>query len=128
MYLHAGGNVLVRKKDIIGIFDIDNMNTEETMKNFLRKAEKKGETCIAGDGLPKSFILVPGYGAQGGKGKDLVHFFNEDGLGAIVNSSRGIIAAYKQDAYAQYGAENYADASRAAVIDMQKDIVDALAK
>ena len=44
--------------------------------------------------MPKSFILVPGYGAQGGKGKDLVHFFNEDGLGAIVNSSRGIIAAY----------------------------------
>ena len=41
--------------------------------------------------MPKSFILVPGYGAQGGQGKDLVHFFNEDGLGAIVNSSRGII-------------------------------------
>ena len=39
--------------------------------------------------MPKAFILVPGYGAQGGKGKDLVHFFNEDGLGAIVNSSRG---------------------------------------
>ena len=46
--------------------------------------------------MPKAFILVPGYGAQGGKGADLVHFFNEDGLGAIVNSSRGIIAAYKQ--------------------------------
>ena len=46
--------------------------------------------------MPKSYILVPGYGAQGGKGADLVHFFNEDGLGAIVNSSRGIIAAYKQ--------------------------------
>ena len=44
--------------------------------------------------MPKAYILVPGYGAQGGKGKDLVHFFNEDGLGAIVNSSRGIIAAY----------------------------------
>ena len=43
--------------------------------------------------MPKSYILVPGYGAQGGKGKDLVHFFNEEGLGAIVNSSRGIIAA-----------------------------------
>ena len=38
--------------------------------------------------MPKSFILVPGYGAQGGKGADLVHFFNEDGLGAIVNSSQ----------------------------------------
>lgn len=37
--------------------------------------------------MPKSYILVPGYGAQGGKGADLVHFFNEDGLGAIVNSS-----------------------------------------
>ena len=47
--------------------------------------------------MPKAYILVPGYGAQGGKGKDLVHFFNEDGLGAIVNSSRGIICAYKQD-------------------------------
>ena len=47
--------------------------------------------------MPKSFILVPGYGAQGGKASDLVHYFNEDGLGAIVNSSRGIIAAYKQE-------------------------------
>lgn len=72
--------------------------------------------------MPKSYILVPGYGAQGGKGKDLKHFFNEDGLGAIINSSRGIIAAYQQEAYAKYGAENYADASRAAVLDMKEDI------
>ncbi len=72
--------------------------------------------------MPKSYILVPGYGAQGGKGKDLKHFFNEDGLGAIVNSSRGIIAAYQQEAYAKYGPENYADASRAAVLDMKEDI------
>ena len=76
--------------------------------------------------MPKSFILVPGYGAQGGKGKDLVHYFNEDGLGAIVNSSRGIIAAYKQEQYAAYGAENFADASRAAVEDMIADIKGAL--
>ena len=76
--------------------------------------------------MPKSFILVPGYGAQGGKGKDLVHFFNEDGLGAIVNSSRGIIAAYKQEAYAKFGAENFGDASRAAVEAMIADIQGAL--
>lgn len=76
--------------------------------------------------MPKSMILVPGYGAQGGKGKDLVHFFNEDGLGAIVNSSRGIIAAYKQEAYAKYGAEHFAEASRAAVEDMIADIRGAL--
>ena len=76
--------------------------------------------------MPKTFILVPGYGAQGGKGADLVHFFNEDGLGAIVNSSRGIIAAYKQEKYKEFGAENYADASRAAVKDMIVDISGAL--
>ena len=76
--------------------------------------------------MPKAFILVPGYGAQGGKGKDLVHFFNEDGLGAIVNSSRGIIAAYKQEAYAKFGAENFGDASRAAVEAMIADIQGAL--
>ena len=72
--------------------------------------------------MPKTFILVPGYGAQGGQGKDLVHFFNADGLGAIVNSSRGIICAYKQEKYGKYGAAGYADASRAAVIDMIEDI------
>lgn len=76
--------------------------------------------------MPKSYILVPGYGAQGGQGKDLVHFFNEDGLGAIVNSSRGIIAAYKQEAYAKFGAENFGDASRAAVEVMVADISNAL--
>ena len=77
--------------------------------------------------MPKSYILVPGYGVQGGKGADLVHFFNEDGLGAIVNSSRGIIAAYQQEKYAHFGAENFADASRAAVLDMKEDIEQALA-
>lgn len=76
--------------------------------------------------MPKAYILVPGYGAQGGRGKDLVHFFNEDGLGAIVNSSRGIIAAYKQEKYAKFGEENFADASRAAAEDMIADITGAL--
>lgn len=76
--------------------------------------------------MPKSYILVPGYGAQGGKAADLVHYFNEDGLGAIVNSSRGIIAAFKQEKYAQFGEEGYADASRQAVLDMITDIQSAL--
>ena len=76
--------------------------------------------------MPKSYILVPGYGAQGGKGKDLVHFFNEDGLGAVVNSSRGIIAAYKQEQYAEFGEANFADASRKAVETMVADIDGAL--
>ena len=78
--------------------------------------------------MPKSYILVPGYGAQGGKGKDLVHFFNEDGLGSIVNSSRGIIAAWKQEKYAGFGPEAYADAARQAVLDMKEDISEAIGK
>ena len=76
--------------------------------------------------MPKAYILVPGYGAQGATAVDLLPNFDENGLGAIVNSSRGIIAAYKQEQYASYGAEHFADASRAAVIAMQKDIASAL--
>lgn len=111
------------------------------------KVAQWGETCMGDDysyvgavvgatypemgktlrkNMPKAYILVPGYGAQGGQGKDLVHFFNEDGLGAIVNSSRGIIAAYKQEKYAKFGEENFADASRAAAEDMIADITGAL--
>lgn len=78
--------------------------------------------------MPKTYILVPGYGAQGGKAEDLVHYFNKDGLGAIVNSSRGIIAAYKAKNYEKFGPSAYADASRQAVIDMREDINGALAK
>lgn len=76
--------------------------------------------------MPKAYILVPGYGAQGGKGADLVHFFNEDGLGAIVNSSRGIIAAWQQEKYAKFGAAHFGEASRAAVLEMKEDIAQAL--
>ena len=76
--------------------------------------------------MPKAYILVPGYGAQGATAKDLLPNFDENGLGAIVNSSRGIIAAYKQEKYAKFGAEHFEDASRAAVIDMQKDIASVL--
>lgn len=72
--------------------------------------------------MPKAYILVPGYGAQGGTAKDLKPYFNEDGLGAIVNSSRGIIAAYKQEKYKKFGAEHFAEAARAAALDMIEDI------
>lgn len=78
--------------------------------------------------MPKNYILVPGYGAQGGKAEDLKPFFNEDGLGAIINSSRGIICAYKQDQYSRFGEKNYADASRQAVLDMKEDLKKAFVK
>lgn len=72
--------------------------------------------------MPHTYFLVPGYGAQGGTAADLKHCFNEDGLGAIVNSSRGIIAAYRREKYKQFGPEHFAEASRQAVIDMVADI------
>lgn len=108
-----------------------------------RKVAEWGEECMDGDysnvgcvigatypemgkllrkQLPKAYILVPGYGAQGGTGKDLAVYFNKDGLGAIVSSSRGIIAAWKKEEFAKFGEENYAEASRQAVIDMMEDI------
>lgn len=77
--------------------------------------------------MPKTYLLVPGYGAQGGKASDLAPFFNKDGLGAIINSSRGIIAAYKQEAYKKFGEQNYAEASRQAVIDMREDLKNSIA-
>ncbi|MBE5827181.1 MAG: orotidine-5'-phosphate decarboxylase [Butyrivibrio sp.] len=76
--------------------------------------------------MPHAYILVPGYGAQGGTGKDLVHFFDKDGLGAIVNSSRGIIAAWKSDKYTRFADGNVGEAARAAALDMKADIASAL--
>lgn len=78
--------------------------------------------------MPKAYILVPGYGAQGGTGRDLVPFFNADGLGAVVSSSRGILAAWTKEAYASYGEAAFGAAARAAVLDMKKDIEGALAE
>ena len=72
--------------------------------------------------MPHTCILVPGYGAQGGRAEDLKGYFNPDGSGAIVNSSRGIIAAYKNERYAAFGPEGFAEASRQAVVDMIEDI------
>lgn len=58
MFLHAGENVTVRKKDILGIFDIDNTVTPKITKEFLRVAQKNGEIVTAGYDLPKSFIIT----------------------------------------------------------------------
>lgn len=72
--------------------------------------------------MPKTYFLVPGYGAQGGSASELAPYFNQDGLGAIVNSSRGIICAYKNEMYKEFTDKNYADASRAEVLRMIEDI------
>lgn len=74
--------------------------------------------------IPNVFFLIPGYGAQGGTADDLAVCF-KDGIGGIVNSSRGILTAYKKD---QYKGMNYADAARQASIDMKDDLNRAIKK
>ncbi len=78
--------------------------------------------------MPHTFFLVPGYGAQGATAEDLRPCFDDEGRGAIVNSSRGIIAAYRQERYSAFGAADYAGASRQAVIDMAADINSVLGR
>lgn len=73
---------------------------------------------------PHVFFLIPGYGAQGGKAADLAVCF-KDGIGGIVNNSRGILTAYKKDKYSHL---NYADAALAAAIDMREDLAAAITK
>lgn len=75
--------------------------------------------------LKNVFFLIPGYGAQGGNAQMLKCCFDERGLGGIVNNSRGILCAYKKPAYAGM---NYAEAARAACIDMQQDLSSVLGK
>lgn len=73
--------------------------------------------------MPKTFFLVPGYGAQGATAEDLAGCFNKDGLGAIVNSSRGIIAAYTKDEYKKmFREEEFGKAAREAVVRMRDDL------
>ena len=71
--------------------------------------------------LPHTFFLVPGYGAQGGKAADLVGMLNKDGLGIIVNNSRGITGAYQSGKF-KTGENEFADAARAAALDMKADL------
>lgn len=86
-------------------------------------ATKKAQAEKLRAQLASTMFLVPGYGAQGGSAEDLSVCFDNVGLGAIVNSSRGIICAYKAE---KYKGMDYISAARAAVIDMQEDILNAL--
>lgn len=70
--------------------------------------------------MPHTFFLVPGYGAQGGKAEDLKDYFDKDGTGIIVNSSRGIIAAYQKDK--EVSEKEFGIAAKKAVIAMRDDL------
>lgn len=72
---------------------------------------------------PHTFFLIPGYGAQGGKAKDIALGFDKNGIGGIVNSSRGLIYAYKSDLWkTKYTEEEFAEATRAEAIRMKEEL------
>ena len=73
--------------------------------------------------LPHTFFLVPGYGAQGGGARDVAGAFDKDGLGAVINSSRGILCAWKKEDCAP---EDYAGAARREALRMKADITSVL--
>lgn len=80
------------------------------------------------EAMPEAIFLVPGYGAQGGTAQDAAAAFRPDGLGAVVNASRGIIFAFRQEPYsASHGEAKFAEAARAATQAMAKDLYQALA-
>ena len=72
--------------------------------------------------MPRTFFLIPGYGAQGGKAEDLAVCFDKNGLGGIVNSSRGIIAAWKKPEYSGRPETEFAACARAEVLKMKEDL------
>ncbi len=77
--------------------------------------------------MPRSYFLVPGYGAQGGSAQDILPCFNPDGLGAVVNSSREILYAHMTDEERNHcSRETYLSSVRAAAIKMQNDIYSVL--
>lgn len=73
--------------------------------------------------MPNTFFLIPGYGAQGGKATDIAVCFDKNGLGGIVNSSRGILCAYREE---KYIGKSFDVAAREACIAMQKDLTSVI--
>ncbi|MBD5132079.1 MAG: orotidine-5'-phosphate decarboxylase [Clostridiales bacterium] len=117
LYMHIGGLIADWGKELIGASGYSAVGA-------VVGATNPDEARLLRSKLNTVFFLVPGYGAQGGNGKDAAASFDKKGGGAIVNNSRGIIAAYKTD---KYKGMSYFDAARASALDMANDLRNALA-
>lgn len=118
IYEHMGDLVSDWGKDFIGKYGYSDVGAVvgATHPEEAKRLRKR---------LPHTFFLIPGYGAQGGNAEMLKVCFDKNGLGGVVNSSRGIICAYKNE---KYKGLNYADAASAACIDMQNDLSQTIGK
>ena len=62
MYLHLGSGTVVRTRDVVAVFDMDNATVNATTRRFLTDAQKKKRVVTVGEELPKSFVLCGGRG------------------------------------------------------------------
>jgi orotidine-5'-phosphate decarboxylase len=120
------------------IYEIVAEYVEEWGKNLVGKYGYSSVGAVVGATYPNqakilrktmknAYILVPGYGAQGGSARDVANNFNSDGLGAIVNASRSIMCAYQSDMWKTgFNEESFDKASRAEAVRMKEDITQVI--
>lgn len=116
LYIRVGQLVTEWGKELIGEYGYSSLGA-------VVGATHKDELVEIRNKCPKLFFLIPGYGAQGGKAEDIRASFDNNGLGGIVNSSRGIIAAFQNEKYSTFSEKEFALASRQAALDMKKDLL-----
>ncbi len=129
--------------------DLKLENGKEVYKQVAELVEKWGEELRGGNGYssvaavvgatypeqlkqirtiaPHTYFLIPGYGAQGGKAKDIALGFDAKGLGGIVNASRSLMCAYQSDRWKeQFKEEEYGKATRAEALRMKEELNEAI--
>lgn len=122
IYEHVAELVVRLGEDLIGKYGYSSVGA-------VVGATFKNEGIKLRELMKRVYFLVPGYGAQGGTAEDAAVCFNDDGLGAVINSSRGIIAAYMNEAYRErFSEKEFGQAAREAAIAMREDINNELAK
>ncbi len=122
LYEHVAEMVVKLGKNIIGSFGYSSVGAV-VGATFRDDGERLRKL------MKRAYFLVPGYGAQGGTAGDAAVCFNEDGLGAVINSSRGIIAAYMSDKYKdKYTETEFGKAAREAALAARDDINSELAR
>lgn len=116
LYVRVGEKVEEWGKKIIGEYGYSSVGAVvgATYPKQLKELREK---------MQHTLFLVPGYGAQGGKAEDIKLAYDENGLGALVNSSRGLMYAYKSEKWKEkYSEEEFALAARAEAIDMKNNL------
>lgn len=119
IYMHLAESVKAWGEEVIGNYGYSSIGA-------VVAATYPEEAKILRREMPNTFFLVPGFGAQGAKAEDIVHNFDKKGLGAIVNSSRGILGAYLKEEGEDISLEDYKKSLIKATIKMKEELLEAL--